>query len=98
MLQTIRFVGGPYHGRTQVVKEEDQCIAMAVLNNRPDTYFDGTLRNGDKPLNIVEARYYRTWLSRSTPMLRVDEQVMVYEPLLGQHRETSERWQELRAL
>jgi hypothetical protein len=94
--QTIRFVGGPYHGRTLAV--DGNVVELATLNNRPVDFFceDGTQKNA-APVDVQRTRYYRSWLARSQSTLYVREQVMVWENLRPGSDESIQRWQELRA-
>jgi hypothetical protein len=93
--QPIRFVGGPYHGRTMTVGGD--VVELAVLNNRPVSFYDdGTLKNA-QPVSIEKTYYRLTWLGRTTPTLRVEEQVMLWDRIPSGSMDAVERWKELRA-
>ena len=94
--QPIRFVGGPYHGRTHAVS--GSFSELAVLNNRPIGFWDDGTQKDATPLMIEKAGYYRVWLGRTTPTLRVEECVMLWERIRPGSDESIQRWQELRAV
>lgn len=97
-MQTIRFVGGPYHGRTLGVSEGNPYVSVATLRDRVASFVDGTLPSPFAPLPVDYVRYYREWLERKTATLYVREQVMLLEGVSPHSSEAQQRWQELRAV
>lgn len=95
MNQTIRFVGGPYHGRVLAMSEATVFVQMPVMKGRAP-FADGTFPDPFGPITET-VRYYREWLGRSTPTLQVREQVMLFEALRPSCADAVARWQELRA-
>jgi len=97
-VQTIRFVGGPYHGRTLAVEDNSAFVNMQATI---PASVRAALEDADPFALIpvtVTVRYYREWLHRQTTTLDVREQVMLLERLSPFSTEAIQRWQELRPL
>lgn len=97
--QTVRFVGGPYHGRTLAVSDRCASFEAAVLRNKPaDFWSDGTLKQirADKAVRFETVTYHKVWLERNEPSLMVRELVMLHSVISPYGSEAIQRWQELR--
>lgn len=95
--QFIRFVGGPYHGRT--LAAGGNRVRAAVLKQKMNFYAsDMTMADPFIPLPVDEVGYERVWLERQGPTFHVREQVMLLDSINPYSTEAQQRWQELRPL